>query len=559
MKLVAYRVQRFRSVVDTGWRELSHDGVTVLVGQNESGKTSILEGIELFQTGELQDDDLRDAGSWPSVSLRFLCTGAEIGEALKAAVNDADVTWPEVAGELAVELTREWSSDEDVFQSTNVDLIDSLIEAIGSTGLDYDDSDLAQALINRAPRLVLFETRTGVIPDAIAFESLTAQDGDVEGYVAAANIVKVAQMDLDAIASANDRIAENAVADANQRLNDALSTYWRQQIGNRLKVRLEAERDRDKAGVLRLSFWVKDGRQKFYPHQRSLGLRWYLSFFLQLLAARDEDVVFLIDEPGAGLHARAQADVLKLLDELRASFPIVYSTHSPYLIDTTRIGRITVVQRADADDDRCPTTLIGAHELGAASRDALSPIYTAMGVDFSHQNVIAPDRNLLVEEVSAYYYIHAFFRLAMPTATPPHLLPATGADNIPVLANLMLGWGLKFAILLDDDSKGRSVRDRLRQYTFAGDDAACSRLIVRTPGTCIEEVFTKTDYKAHVLGEPKVAISSVCEVAGNRSKGVDALSFYDAVLDGRVTMAQLQAGTTERMKKLLEKILSATG
>ena len=51
MKLVAFRIKNFRSIKDTGWHELAYDNITCLIGQNESGKTSVLEGSIGFQFG----------------------------------------------------------------------------------------------------------------------------------------------------------------------------------------------------------------------------------------------------------------------------------------------------------------------------------------------------------------------------------------------------------------------------------------------------------------------------------------------------------------------------
>ena len=71
MRLVAFRVQNFRSVVDTGWHQLAHDNITSLIGQNESGKTSILEALKAFHDGSLIEDMLRSDLSLPEVSCRF--------------------------------------------------------------------------------------------------------------------------------------------------------------------------------------------------------------------------------------------------------------------------------------------------------------------------------------------------------------------------------------------------------------------------------------------------------------------------------------------------------
>ena len=45
LQLAAFRIRNFRSIVDSGWVMFSPDGITVLVGQNESGKSSVLEAL----------------------------------------------------------------------------------------------------------------------------------------------------------------------------------------------------------------------------------------------------------------------------------------------------------------------------------------------------------------------------------------------------------------------------------------------------------------------------------------------------------------------------------
>ena len=71
MQLIGFRIQNFRSIVDTGWQQLAHDNITSLIGQNESGKTSILEGLKAFHDGHLIEDMLRSDLSLPVVSCQF--------------------------------------------------------------------------------------------------------------------------------------------------------------------------------------------------------------------------------------------------------------------------------------------------------------------------------------------------------------------------------------------------------------------------------------------------------------------------------------------------------
>jgi AAA15 family ATPase/GTPase len=72
VKLNSFRIQNYRSIVDSGWRSLAHDNITVLIGQNESGKTTVLEALHSFYTGEIIEDQLRSDQTLPIVSCSFV-------------------------------------------------------------------------------------------------------------------------------------------------------------------------------------------------------------------------------------------------------------------------------------------------------------------------------------------------------------------------------------------------------------------------------------------------------------------------------------------------------
>ncbi|MBK7712848.1 MAG: AAA family ATPase [Bacteroidales bacterium] len=108
MKLTAFRIKNFRSIVDTGWQNLSPDNITCLIGQNESGKTSVLEALKIFNSGIISEDVLRSDLSMPEVSCRFTI---QEGWLLKITENPgAELT--ELLTRLdQLELTRKWLQD----------------------------------------------------------------------------------------------------------------------------------------------------------------------------------------------------------------------------------------------------------------------------------------------------------------------------------------------------------------------------------------------------------------------------------------------------------------
>jgi len=108
MKLTAFRIRNFRSIIDTGWQSLSPDNVTCLIGQNESGKTSILEALKVFYTGIITEDILRSDLTLPEVSCRF---DVPEGWLIKITDNPGTELKELLSGLTSIELTREWIAD----------------------------------------------------------------------------------------------------------------------------------------------------------------------------------------------------------------------------------------------------------------------------------------------------------------------------------------------------------------------------------------------------------------------------------------------------------------
>ncbi len=111
MKMTAFRVQNYRSVVDSGWVNLSE--VTVIVGKNESGKTSLMRALWKFNPfSDVGYDPLREwprgyrramTDDSPVTSVRFVFMFAE--QQALAAIDDC------LAGLTGVEITRNYRGD----------------------------------------------------------------------------------------------------------------------------------------------------------------------------------------------------------------------------------------------------------------------------------------------------------------------------------------------------------------------------------------------------------------------------------------------------------------
>jgi energy-coupling factor transporter ATP-binding protein EcfA2 len=591
--------------------DFSRDGVTVLVGQNESGKTSVLQALDCALGGSpVTPDDKRINAADPrfQVRVQVSATDAKAVDALDeaSAVEVAAFMQylKEKDGVVEIELWRTAKppalkltelnyrlldhdryaeilelaeksllSDQDAHNDTPPNtpvpvppVTPTPVGAASSAESDGDRLDArgaAALLYGNMPLATLFSAETGLLPNTVDIDEKGAPSGP--GSTAAANYLSIAEIDLPSLVKGDGRYRQNILNRANQRLTDDFATFWSQVIGAKSKLSLQCAFEHygagsgpEKIGKPYLEFWISDGNTQLYPRQRSQGVRWFVSFYLQLRATERSKYtrVFLLDEPGANLHDKAQEDVLRLIDTLRTEIPIVYSTHSPKMIEYEKLFRIRAVQRTSEVEDS-PTTIIDAHHLGAASSDTLSPLLSAMGSDMSQQAVVKKNRNVLLEEISGYYYLKGFWNL-LGRKEEAHFIAATGVNKIPQLANMFLGWGIDFVVAVDDDKQGREVYNQLKKDLCADKDDAAKRLLLKFPGcTSIEEVFSRADFKKHILKDESANVQgSNSEYLKDQkiSKPVTALEFRLSVDSGKLSLKNFDEETRAKIREVTDAI-----
>lgn len=447
---------------------------------------------------------------------------------------------------------------------------------IPATGLVAENGDIlvdpstkinelvADAIFHLAPKFTLFSSDSGLLPNSIDITEDFKLSGD--GSKAAHNLLSIADIKISELVNIDSRSRESKIARSLDKLNNDFTEFWNQKIGLKNKIKIEFSLEHynntnpEKSGKPYLLFWVSDGLNKLHPKQRSTGARWFISFYLQLKASQklSSNLHFLLDEPGANLHSNAQHDVLKLINLLSKEIPITYSTHSPTLIEHDKLYRVYAVQRKN-DDPEAPTEIIDAHCLGAASSDTLSPILTAIGTDLSHQNVIKKNNNVILEEISGFYYLTSFFKL-LDIQKDIHFIAATGVNKIPVLANMFTGWGLNFSVTIDDDNQGRGVYKQLKKELFGDDEAKAQERIYKIKNCAgIEDIFSTNDFYKHVLNEALPAdekTPSEIVKLPQYSKPILAYSFALKVKNNEIKQEDLDPKTLEKITEVTSRIIS---
>jgi AAA domain, putative AbiEii toxin, Type IV TA system len=230
--------------------------------------------------------------------------------------------------------------------------------------------------------------------------------------------------------------------------------------------------------------------------ERSTGFRWFFSFlaaFSKYLYS-NEPVILLLDEPGLGLHARAQKDFLRFIDErLGKRCQVIYSAHSPFMVQPGKLERVRLVE----DRGRENGSMVSADVL-ATDPDTLFPLQGALGYDLA-QHLFIGQANLVVEGTSDFAYLTIlsdWLREKGRTALDERwsIVPVGGADMVPTFVAL-LGLHLDVTVLVDARKSGHQRISALAQQGYLADKRIITiGEILGRPAADIEDLFKTEDY-----------------------------------------------------------------
>jgi predicted ATP-dependent endonuclease of OLD family len=172
---------------------------------------------------------------------------------------------------------------------------------------------------------------------------------------------------------------------------------------------------------------------------RSTGLQWFLSFYLVFLVESTEthkDAILLLDEAGLSLHAIAQQDLSKFFESLSLTNQIIYTTHSPFLVDSDHLDRVKAVY-VDAQGATKVSADLRASERNPAQSQSIYPVHAALGLSVS-TILLQGCQSIIVEGTSDQFYLSAIknYLISKGSITPKRELlfvPAGGVKGITIM------------------------------------------------------------------------------------------------------------------------------
>jgi len=389
--------------------------VVTLLGLNESGKTTILEGISKFVTeddatkGIFQAQHSSDSPStFIPKHLQAAFTGkigvsalVELDDADRDAIREllvnADIGKFDISAikkTLNVE-ARYFFEDSDLTESINnwsgIDLsylppkkrkyIKYVRPKSNSNIQDYW-LKIVRLLSSRIPKITYFPSFLVDVPERIYLSEFDEEDAVNKYYrTVLQDVLSSTDASLSLERHVVRRIAdyknESGVAtwlstflgtDKKKQVDAVFSkmssSISKEIIGNWARIfqrPTEAKNialswaiDAEKDDLPYASFHISDGDSTFEVNQRSLGFRWFFSFllFTRFRKGKDRATIFLFDEPAANLHAKAQAELLSSFGRIvEDGNQIIYSTHSHHMIEPKWLSGAYIVENLAIDYD----------------------------------------------------------------------------------------------------------------------------------------------------------------------------------------------------------------
>jgi predicted ATPase len=350
-----------------------------------------------------------------------------------------------------------------------------------------------------------------MLPSRVKLNNIETSANTEPGVKTAKALLELADVDIKKVVQSDnfeDFVAELEATQTN--ISDELFKYWTTNKNLEILFQIDKREETVNQNNRRIVEHILDIRVKNRRSgvslplgNRSKGFNWFFSFlvwFKKIQESKDSTYILLLDEPGLNLHAKAQNDLLRFLTDLSDKYQIIYTTHSPFMIESSKLNQVrTVVEQED-----------GTHISDSVQEkdpNTLFPLQAALGYDLA-QNLFVSPKNLVVEGISDLVFLNLLSGILQEKGKPGlkndiTIIPVGGADKVATFVSLLRGNELDMVCLLDtftDQSAKQRLENLVSQHIIKDKKIVFYHDILGRNHADIEDLFDISDYLSFYNG-----------------------------------------------------------
>lgn len=320
------------------------------------------------------------------------------------------------------------------------------------------------------------------------------------------------------VAAKNTTELKNKLEGAGNHLTARIVKYWSQNQHIQMRFDVRDAKPADPPDMQQgINVWGEVYDTVHWAHTplgtRSRGFVWFFSFlaWYEDIKRQKQNVILLLDEPGLSLHGRAQADLLGYFEAELSAHQLLYTTHSPFMIDPSKFDRVRIVQDLGIDaKEPLQKSQDGTKVLSNvfdATEDSLFPLQGALGYEIQQTLFIGPN-SLVVEGPADMLYLRTVSALLEREGRAGLrdgwvITPVGGSGKVPAFVALLASQkGMNVATLLDIQNSDRAlIEDLYKKKLLKKKQVSTYGDFVGSHEADVEDMFDRDFYVSIVNAE----------------------------------------------------------
>lgn len=430
------------------------------------------------------------------------------------------------------------------------------VNALKATVAKVREKGLASYVFNsliwpRAPKYLYFDEyhqmkgRANLDALIAREDAKTLEDSDYP-LIGLINLARLDHRQL--VAAKNTTELKNKLEGAGNHLTGRIVKYWSQNQHIQMRFDVRDAKPEDPPDMRNgVNVWGEVYDTVHWAHTplgtRSRGFVWFFSFlaWYEDIKRQKQNVILLLDEPGLSLHGRAQADLLRYFEAELSAHQLIYTTHSPFMIDPKKFDRVRIVQDLGIDaKEPLPKDEDGTKVLANvfdATDDSLFPLQGALGYEIQQTLFIGPN-SLVVEGPADMLYLRAVSAQLeregrVGLSEDWVITPVGGSGKVPAFVALLAPQkGMNVATLLDIQNSDRIlIEDLYKKKLLAKKQVVTYADFTGGEEADVEDMFERDFYLELVNAEFSSQLKSSIKSSALNAKVPRTLRAIEAYFD----------------------------